>query len=438
MLYYLQSYLFVLVETICCVIFFEIFENKDKENKNAWIARWITILCLSILTFAEANIFQNQMVIRLFTDIGLTTLIMLFYMKERVSKCFVLCIIFEGLMWLADFITILINPFLAQSKIEESEIRNFLIIILSKMLLFLIIIIIKNVFHHNTAKYIRGKDWLFFLVMPFFSVGTTIIFIKNISLVTGTDLEWIFALLALGLAGMNIVMFYFMQNIGKREYLLHENALLELETKNQLKLYETISEQVQNQRKLSHEYKNQLICIQSLCATEEYGQLKEYLQQINGEVLHDLDYIDTGHTFINAVLNAKYEEAIRKNISLVCKINDLSELTMSSSDLVILLSNLLNNAIEACEKCNTERNIKIKCIYENDELILSIKNTYNGKLNEIGKNLYTIKEQDRENHGIGLKNVIQIIEKNDGYYAVEHTDTEFWISVIVPQTNSAI
>lgn len=433
MLYYLQSYLVVLIETFCCIIFFEIFKSKT-----TWKSMWIAIFFLSILSCAEAVLLREQILIRQIAETGLTFLIMFFYLKPKIGKCLVLSTAFQSLLCLADFITLLIYPWLLQSGTDESETENLLIVTLSKLFLFFIIIIMNIMFQHDYTSYINGKDWFIFLIMPFFSIITIIIFIKNINFVIGTDLEQFLAWLALGLAGMNIAMFYFMQNIGKREYLLHEKALLGLETKNQLKLYETISKQVQNQRKLSHEYKNQLICIQSLCATEEYGQLKKYLQQINGEILHNLDYIDTGHTFINAVLNAKYEEAIRKNILVVCKINDLSGLTMNSSDLVILLSNLLNNAIEACEKCNTERNIKIKCIYENDELILSIKNTYNGKLNEIGENLYTTKEQDRENHGIGLKNVIQIIEKNDGYYAVEHTDTEFWISVIIPQTNSAI
>lgn len=433
MLYYLQSYSVVLIETLCCIIFFEIFKNK-----NTWTSRWIAILCLSILSCTEAILLREQILIRQIAETGLTFLIMFFYLKSKIGKCLVLSVAFQGLLCLADFIIILIYPWLLQSGAEESEAENFLIVILAKLFLFLIIMIMNTMLQHNYTKYISEKDWLIFLIMPLSSIAIILVFLKNIRFVIGTDLEQFFAWLASGLVCMNIVMFYFMQNVGKREYLLHEKALLELETRNQLKLYETISEQVQNQRKLSHEYKNQLTCIQSLCVTEEYEQLREYLKQINGEALHDLDYIDTKNAFANAVLNAKHEEATRKNILVVYKINDLSKLTINSSDLVILLSNLLNNAIEACEKCSKERNVKIKCIFEDDELILSIKNTYNGKLNKIGENLYTTKEKDIESHGTGLKNVIYIIEKNEGYYAIKHTDNEFWISVVIPQTNSAI
>ena len=175
------------------------------------------------------------------------------------------------------------------------------------------------------------------------------------------------------------------------------------------------------------------MCIQSLCETEEYEKLVEYLRLITGKVMHDLDYIDTNHSFINAVLNAKYQDAIEKNILFVCKIGDLSRLNISSSDVVILLSNLLNNAIEACEKCEGERIIKMKCIYEDSDFVLSIKNTYNGKLNKVGQSLYTTKVKEKGSHGIGLKNVMKIVEKNQGYYAIKHTKKEFHISVIIPQ-----
>lgn len=432
---FLQSYSIILLETICCIIFFEIFEENNTSGKGILASRWFVILGLSVVSCIGAYFLQNYGFVRQIADVGITALILSLHYKMRFPKCLVLSLVFTGILWSADLVVILLYPALVQQNSQDSEIKNFLVVILAKLFLFLIIVIINNTFRHNAIKYIKGKDWLAFLIMPFFSVAITSAFIKNIRIVTGTELEQLFAGLALGLVYMNIIMFYFMDNIGKREYLLREKALLELETRNRLQLYETISEKVQQQRKVSHEYKNQITCIQSLCEKEKYGELKEYLKQIGGELLHDLDYIDTNHIIVNAVINAKYQEAIQKNILMICKVNDLSGLTMKASDLVVLLSNLLNNAIEACEKCETERILKIKCIYEENELIFSIKNTYDGKLNKIGKKLYTTKVQEKESHGIGLKNVAQIIKKNEGYYAIKYTENEFQISVVIPQSH---
>ena len=256
---------------------------------------------------------------------------------------------------------------------------------------------------------------------------------KNAEFVTNVKLEQFFWILSIGLVSINILMFYFMQSIGKRGYLLKERALLELETRNQMHLYETITEKMQEQRKISHEYKNQLTCIQALCKTKEYDELTQYVDRISEDVLHDLDYIDTNHVLINSVLNVKYQEAMENDILFICKINDLSQLTMDASEIVVLLSNLLNNAIEACKKCNGKRFLKLKCVYEAGDFILSVRNSYDGQLNIVGEQLHTTKKKNRESHGIGLKNVQQIIKKNKGYYVMNYTDTEFYISIIIPQ-----
>ncbi len=53
-----------------------------------------------------------------------------------------------------------------------------------------------------------------------------------------------------------------------------------------------------------------------------------------------------------------------KNIVFIFKINDLSGINVSDEDIVVILSNLLNNAIEACEKCPDKRVIKMKLVRE--------------------------------------------------------------------------
>lgn len=429
MFYFLQSYLVVLIETICCVIFFEIFVSKQNSN----IGKLMAILSSSIISCVTASIFVDNIFIKLILDIGSTAVIFAIYFKEKIYKISILYIVFLGVLWLADFITLLLYPVILSETEIELESGSFLIVILAKLFLFLLVMVANHFFCQNSIRYINEKDWVIFLIMPLTSIVITLAFVKNLKKIIDSGLIYIFWSVAAGLLCINIIMFYFLQNIGKRECLLREKALIEMDIRNQMHLYHTISEKVKEQRELSHEYKNQLMCIQSLCEKEEYEKLIEYLRPITGKVMHDLDYIDTNHSFINAVLNAKYQDAIEKNILFVCKINDLSRLNISSSDVVILLSNLLNNAIEACEKCQGERIIKLKCVYDDSDFVLSIKNTYNGKLNKVGQSLYTTKEKEKNSHGIGLKNVMKIVEKNQGYYAIKHTKKEFYISVIIPQ-----
>lgn len=164
-------------------------------------------------------------------------------------------------------------------------------------------------------------------------------------------------------------------------------------------------------------------------------ELQNYLSQLTRKVWKQLGYINTNHAIINAVLNAKYEEAIDKNIIFICKINDMSKIQLDYQDIVVLLSNLLNNAIEACQKCNMNKIIKMKIVHENNNLILSVKNTYNGEIKYKNGFMISTKRNNSQKHGLGFQNIVYIIKKNNGDYVVDFTNEEFYISIIIPQKN---
>ena len=72
--------------------------------------------------------------------------------------------------------------------------------------------------------------------------------------------------------------------------------------------------------------------------------------------------------------------------------------------MVIILGNLLDNAIEACEKVNTDKYIDILMRYEDGCIILNIKNSFNQVINRAGNEFITLKK-DKDLHGIGIKSV---------------------------------
>ena len=137
---------------------------------------------------------------------------------------------------------------------------------------------------------------------------------------------------------------------------------------------------------------------------------------------------------INAVLNTKYREAIKREIVCVFKINDLSNLDIAEDDMVIILSNLLNNAIEACEKCKGKKIIKLKIVKEENEVIISVKNTYEQSVIFKSNHFVTTKNLNFMNHGIGIKNVIQAVEKNNGSYNIDYKNKEFYFAIVLPST----
>lgn len=140
----------------------------------------------------------------------------------------------------------------------------------------------------------------------------------------------------------------------------------------------------------------------ALLKKKNYDVLEEFMDKINGQIRKELDCICTNHAIVDAVLNTKYSETKEKGIVFVLKINDLSHLSISDEDIVVILSNLLNNAIEACDRCKGRKVIKLKFVMEKDDIILSVKNTYEGAVVYKDGELQTTKD-DSDRHGIGIK-----------------------------------
>lgn len=197
-------------------------------------------------------------------------------------------------------------------------------------------------------------------------------------------------------------------------------------------MYRTVSENFAKQRRMTHEYKNQILCIESLIAAKNYDELEEYVSKVSGHLSTELDYIKTNNVIVDAILNSKYREILDKKIVFIFKINDLSEIGICDEDIVVILSNLLNNAIEACEKCNEKKVIKMKFVKEKDNVIISVKNTYDGELVIEDGEIQTSKKQDIDEHGIGIKNIIDVISKYQGSYAIQNNENEFYFSIIIP------
>ena len=142
------------------------------------------------------------------------------------------------------------------------------------------------------------------------------------------------------------------------------------------------------------------------------------------------DFIDTNNVIVNAILNSKYQETREKGIVFVVKVNDLSDLRIKDEDIVLILSNLLNNAIEACEQCEKPI-IKMKFVKEEHQIVLSVANTFSVTPVIVGKRYITTKTKEADRHGIGLENIKETVGKYDGSCVIKHDDDNFKVAILI-------
>lgn len=432
MLNYIQGIMLTILEMICCKILFETFGKKRTENnyKNYGI-----ILGLIISIYSLALLFYEKFFVKQILVVIVIALFMIMYLKIRFDKALILSLLFQGLLLSVDYITLWLNVSLFHS-IEEIDEMHYvggsLVTVLAKIMLFLCVLLIRKKVGDKSTDVLGNTDWLRFIFFPVFTIFTIIAMITTSGNVENQKQENVFLVIALCLAGMNIFVFYLINDILKREIKIRENKIFQLEVQNQTDMYRSISENFAKQRKKTHEYKNQIMCIESLIAAKNYVELENYVRSISGHLNKELDYIKTNNVIVDAILNSKYKETLDKGIVFIFQINDLSEISICDEDIVVILSNLLNNAIEACEKCPNKKVMKLKFVKEKDNVIISVKNTYDGKLDIKDGEIQTSKKYEMNEHGIGIKNIIDVIEKYQGSYAIKNDKHEFYFSIILP------
>lgn len=197
--------------------------------------------------------------------------------------------------------------------------------------------------------------------------------------------------------------------------------------KNELKGMEEIHE---NTRRLKHDMRNHIMVIASYLNNNEIDEAKEYLSVVLDKLNKVYSYISTGNSVMNYIINMKLEGAQKENINFKVEIENLEFKKMGSVDFSALLSNILDNAIEASEKEENpfiEVTIKRKRNYDT----ILVKNHISKSVLKSNKFLETSKD-DTDNHGIGMKQIKEITEKYDGIVDIYEENEMFCVNVMIP------
>lgn len=128
--------------------------------------------------------------------------------------------------------------------------------------------------------------------------------------------------------------------------------------------------------KIKHEIKNRFSIMQDMLEHKKYDELEEYFKQINGDAVVSFARVSTGNDSFDRVFNLEISKAVAKNIEVATKLVVPPGLPISDIDLGGLITNLMDNAIEACEKViNAPKLIDVTVRQVHGYLILKITNT---------------------------------------------------------------
>jgi len=182
-----------------------------------------------------------------------------------------------------------------------------------------------------------------------------------------------------------------------------------------------------------HEYKNNLIALRALVEDGSLDKTLEYLDRISIESFQERAMLHTGNPVLDAVVSSKLMLARSCGIDIGIHVVYPENNSIEDNDLCAIAGNLLDNAIEACERMSSSeqtRSLVFSLLVQGKNLSLSIINSYDGEIKRVGKKFLTIK--DDQFHGIGLQYVDSIVDKYQGHVLREYKDGIFETHVMLP------
>lgn len=203
--------------------------------------------------------------------------------------------------------------------------------------------------------------------------------------------------------------------------------------------YQMLTEQYSQSERLRHDMKNHIIALSGLFQNREWEKMGDYLNHMEAKSLEkgaDL----TGNQAVDALLYQKRQRAERKHVKWECEVRIPKACGIREFDLCVLFGNLLDNALEACERQQCSGLSSGECCYIDIQakmikkcFLLEVKNSM-GRMETYEEGV-TVKENPRE-HGIGMLNVRNVVREYHGVMNIEAGNGAFSVSILIPLQNA--
>lgn len=233
-----------------------------------------------------------------------------------------------------------------------------------------------------------------------------------------------------GIVILGLFVIYVRNSNENYKYLLETESLLRKSQKNN---YEVMLAKEEETREFRHDICNHIMCLQEMIKGNNIIEANKYIDQLQIAILQiQKKNFATGNEIIDAIINYyihQLEEDVEVSVVGLCNY----DLDMNNVELCSIVSNPLQNAIEALNnQKHGRRYLKFRMNSTKHNLKMEICNSFYAEYVTMIDGLPRTIKQDKENHGIGLKNVKKLVEKNRGLFKVEIQESEFRVTLILP------
>jgi len=422
---YLISLFVMLIEYLSLINIGQAFLFPRGKNKIVFfgvIHILISFVALNFI-FRDNNIFKFAIIYLIMLAVYIVC-----FEGQLVTKIFS-AFIYSIVLYSTDYIILLILSIMLGISFEMvvgNTIAYMIVAVVSKFALFFITYMIKLFYRRNDRNLSINKQYLLYAVaFPLVSFATIILLIDLTTSYNITSI-WV-TITVLGIIAANIILLSLLDFLEEERREKQDNLILQQQLKVESNSFEIVKELYEKQRRLTHDFNNHLIAIHSMAERAKNDRIVKYVSELAKDTTTDV-LINSNNISVDAILNQKYTKATSQGISMRFEINDLSGIKIVDSDMVTILSNALDNALEASSK-TVEKFIKVKIMDNNEEMIITVMNTSN-PVRIINNHVITTKK-DNVLHGYGLKNIKSTVNKYNGTCAISYNKGWFQLSIII-------
>lgn len=424
---YWLSALYITLEFYAYTLGMEAFLPRRWKKSQHWLLFSVWIVVMYVFSYLLPLVPGNLYFVQTFLTILFGGAIL--YRSQNPIYHLALTLIDYLILYFCTFIASFITSQILEITIyavSKTYLPSILSALLSRVLCIFLMSTLKrfcNPIHNQPARL------SYLVIATLFPLTSFFVLVTFLSILRSSAIETRFILpcsILLVISDVSVLILF--DQIERSESNRQKALTLEQKLQLQGESFSELSKLYAENRKAAHDFRAHLDMLSSLLENGESTEASQYLNKIRAKQTTRIFLVNCHHPVLDALLNQKAWLAQEKGIAIRFKVNDLSSLTIDPTDITVILSNLLDNAIEASEKC-ADKQIEVMVLLENS-FFFSIRNTSHPV--HIVNNHIASTKTDRSLHGFGLENVKTLLVKHNGEYVMFYEDGWFQFSAEVP------
>ena len=416
------------VEAVMSFMMFDRFFERRKQFQIWQYGVGIVALAIMIKLSNTYFLFRAGNVIGML----LATIIVseIFYKTSAAKRIFLP--VFLWALW-SSVETIIFNFITSIFDITATEAVNtptYLVlgIFISKLIEFVIVYIVcaKDLFKEFEFE---KTYWIVFFVLLFSAICTSYLIFGMMNRINDPRFNVIAMFCTIGLYVGTFLSFYLYARSQRQHQIIRHQEQSEQQMRGQLKHMDEIILKQNELRAMRHDMNAHLTALKGLLDSGALAESRDYVSALVDQFQQVAPAVNTGNNALDAILSAKQSLAESKGIAFRTHLRIQERLPIAPEDLAIIFGNALDNAIEACDRLPEGAEKRITLVLQQDAtmLLCRITNTAPEKKNA----LLATSKADKANHGFGVQNIREALDKYEATVTFSQEGTLFHFSFML-------